>query len=102
MRTLLGLVAIFVFGTLALCYVVVTVLIQLLPVFAVAAAIVVVCQAATRRRRSLDRPVSMPPPRTDVASTQGRWVLLPVWVPELPQRARAYLDAEVIERYRGG
>jgi hypothetical protein len=102
MRTILGFLAICVLGTLTLFYVIATVLIQLLPVFIVAVAIVIVCQAATRRRRSLGGPAPMPPPRAHVASPHGGWVLLPVWVPSLPPPARPYLDAEVIEDYRGG
>jgi hypothetical protein len=102
MRTILGFLAIAVFATLGLFYVLATVLVQLLPIFAVAAAIVVVCQAATRRRRSLGGPASMPPPRAHVAAPQGHWVYLPVWVAPKPRQMRPYIDAEVIEEYRGG
>ncbi|MDT5118196.1 MAG: hypothetical protein QOE30_3935 [Mycobacterium sp.] len=102
MRTILGFLAITVFATLGLFYVLATVLVQLLPIFAVAAAIVVVCQAATRRRRSLGGPASMQPRRAHVAAPQGHWVYLPVWVAPKPRQMRPYIDAEVIEEYRGG
>jgi hypothetical protein len=101
MRTLLGFIGCFVFGLLTLCYVVATVVIQLLPLFVVAGAIVVICHAVSRHR-SLARPVTLQPSPVVIAPPGHRWVLVPIRAELEPPRPRSYIDAMLVEGDEGG